>query len=154
MGKIGRKLQCSSELVGWHNLACGLIIPLGVLSVDMVTDNGAAYIVDALQNLTEMENLNWHDAGTGVNAEAQADAALQTPWGGARVAGAQTEPAANQYRTTATIAFTGPFAIVEHGLFSAAAAGTLFDRSKFGAVNVVNLESITFQYTLTVAAGG
>src|SRR4051812_2974831 len=154
MGKIGRKLLCSSELVGWHHRRSGVIVPLGVLSVDMVTDNGAAYIVDALQNLTEMENLNWHDAGTGTNAEAQNDSALQTPWGGARVAGAQTEPAANQYRTTATITFNAGFAIVEHAIFSAAAVGTCFDRSKFGVVNVVNLEAITFQYTLTVAAGG
>jgi hypothetical protein len=120
----------------------------------MVTDSGAAFMVDAFQNLTEIDALNWHDAGTGTNAEAQGDSALQTPWGGARVAGAQTEPAANQYRTTATIPFTGPFAIVEHGLFSANAAGTLWDRSKFGAVNVVNGESIIFQYTLTVTAGG
>lgn len=151
---IGRRLYFESELCGWKRTRSGVIIPLGILSRDMVTDNGAAFMVDALQNLTELENLNWHDAGTGVNAEAQADSALQTPWGGARVSGVQSEPATNQYRTTGTIVFTGPFAITEHGLFSAAAAGTLWDRSKFAAVNVVNLESIIFQYTLTVVAGG
>lgn len=152
--KIGRRLYITGELEGWHVRRSGIVVPLGVLSRDMVTDNGAAFMVDALQNLTELENLNWHDAGTGTNAEAQADSALQTPWGGARVSGVVTEPASNQYRTTGTIVFTGPFAIVEHGIFSANAAGTLWDRSKFAAVNVVNLESIIFQYTLTVVAGG
>lgn len=152
--KTQRVLTIQAELYGWHVKASGLVVPLGLLSLNMVTDNGAGFIVDAFQNLVELESMNWHDAGTGTNAEAQADSALQTPWGGARVAGAQTEPAANQYRTTATIPFTGPFAIVEHGLFSAAAVGTLFDRSKFAVVNVVNLDSIIFQYTLTVNAGG
>lgn len=151
---IQRKLEMRAELHGWHVRRSGLIVPLGLLSQNMVTDNGAAYLTNCFLNTAEPENLNWHDAGTGTNAEAQADSALQTPWGGARVAGTQTAPAANQYRTTATIVFTGPFAIDEHGLFSAAAAGTLWDRSKFGVVNVVNLESIIFQYTLTITAGG
>lgn len=152
--RVGRKLTIGSELHGWHIRQSGLVVPLGLLAVDMITDNGAGYIVDAFQNLVELENMNWHDAGTGTNAEAQADSALQTPWGGARVSGTQSEPAANQYRTTATITFNNTFAITEHGLFSANAAGVLLDRSKFAAVNVVNLESIVFQYTLTVNAGG
>lgn len=152
--KIARTLRFESELRGWLVRANGLIIPLGILSNDMVTDNGAAYMVDAFQNLTELENINWHDAGTGTNAEAQADSGLQTPWGGARISGTQSEPAANQYRTTATIVFNAPFAITEHGVFSAVAAGTLWDRSKFLAVNVAAGESIIFQYTLTVVAGG
>lgn len=152
--RVGRKLTIGSELHGWHIRQSGLVVPLGLLAVDMITDNGAGYIVDAFQNLVELENMNWHDAGTGTNAEAQSDSALQTPWGGARVSGTQSEPAANQYRTTATITFNNTFAITEHGLFSANAAGVLLDRSKFAAVNVVNLESIVFQYTLTVNAGG
>lgn len=132
----------------------GLVEDLGVVSRRLVTNNGVGYLVDALQNLTEAENLNWHDCGTGVAAEAATDSALGTPFGGARVAGTQTEPASNQYRTTATIPFTGTLAITEHGVFSANAAGTLLDRSVFTAVNVVNGDSITFQYTLTINSGG
>jgi hypothetical protein len=154
MIKRGMVLVFDSELVGWHKRVSGLVVPLGVLSRNMVSDAVVAFFVDAFQNLTEIDAFNQHDAGTGVGAEAVGNTALGTPWGGARVAGTQSEPAANQYRTTATIPFTGTFAITEHGLFSAAAAGTLWDRSVFTAVNVVNGESIQFQYTLTVTAGG
>jgi hypothetical protein len=142
------------NLTATHISADGTRTDLGIVSRRLVTDTGVAYIVDALQNLTEMENLNFHDAGTGVGAEAVGNTALGTPWGGARVSGTQTEPAANQYRTTATIPFTGTFAITEHGVFSASSVGTLLDRSVFTAINVVNGDSIQFQYTLTINSGG
>lgn len=142
-----------AELSAVHIAADGTRTDLGVVSRRVVTNNGVGYLVDALQNLTEAENLNWHDCGTGTNAEAAADSALQTPYGGSRQSGTQTEPASNQYRTTATISFSGTFAITEHGIFSANAAGTLFDRSVFTAINVVSGDSIQFQYTLTLTAG-
>ena len=127
---------------------------LGVLSNKSITTAGAAFVVDAFQNLVELEAMNQHDSGTGTNAENVTDTGLQTPTGIARVAGTQSEPASTQYRTTATISYNNTFAITEHGIFSAAAAGTLLDRSVFAAINVVNGESIQFQYTLTVATGG
>lgn len=152
---LSRKLPpMEFTLRAWHNKADGSVVDLGVISTKSVTNAGVAYLIDAFQGLVEPENMNWHDAGTGNVAENVTDVGLGTPWGGARVAGAQTEPAANQYRTTATIAFTGPFAITEHVLMSANVAGTCWDRSVFGVVNVINGESITFQYTLTVNAGG
>lgn len=134
--------------------ANGSVEELGVLSRRLVTDAGVGFLVDAFQNLTEIENFNFHDCGTGVGAEAVGNTTLGTPFGGSRVSGTQTEPAANQYRTTATIPFTGTLAITEHGLFSASSSGTLWDRSVFSAINVVNGDSIQFQYTLTVNSGG
>lgn len=97
---------------------------------------------------------DYHDCGTGTNAEAVGDTALQTPYGGARTNGTPTNPGAGQYRNTGTIAPGGTFAITEHGLFSAASSGTLVDRSVFSAINVVSGDSISFQYTLTYSAGG
>lgn len=131
-------------------------IELGLLSCRSVTDAGVAYLVDAFQgiNSAEPENFNYHDAGTGTTAEAVGQTALVTPWGGARVTGTVTEPAANQYRTTGTITFNNTFAITEHGLFSASSTGTMWDRSVFTAINVVNTDQIAFQYTLTVNSGG
>lgn len=127
---------------------------LGLLSRRSITDAGVAFMVDAFQNTTEIENFNFHDAGTGSTAEAVGQTGLITPWGGARVSGTQSEPAANQYRSVGTITFTGSFAIVEHGIFSASSSGTLWDRSLFSAINVVNTDSIQFTYTLTVNSGG
>lgn len=127
---------------------------LGVVSRRVVTDAGVAFIADAFRNLTELETMNYHDSGTGITAEAAAQTALVTPTGVARVAGTQSGPAANQYRTVATITYNGSYALREHGVFSASAVGTLLDRSLFDAVNVLNGESVQFTYTLTVAAGG
>lgn len=127
---------------------------LGVVSRRLVTNAGVGFLVDAFQNLVETEVINFHDSGTGTNAENVSDTVLQTPAGPARVSGTQSEPATNQYRTVATIPYTGTLAITEHGIFTASSGGTLWDRSVFSAINVVNGDSIQFTYTLTVNAGG
>jgi hypothetical protein len=133
--------------------ADGTRVDYGVLSRRLVTNAGVAFLVDAFQNLVEIENMNWHASGTGVAAEDVANTTLGTETG-SRVSGTQSEPAANQYRTVATVPYSGTLAITEHGLFSANAAGTLWDRSVFTAINVVNGDSIQFTYTLTVNSGG
>lgn len=148
------QLGTLAELAVVVRRADGTVEDLGVVSRRVVTNGGVGFIVDALQNLTELENLNFHDCGTGTTAEAAGDSALVTPYGGARATGTQSEPASNQYRTVGTISFTSTLAITEHGLFSASSAGVLFDRSVFTAINVVNGDSIQFTYTLTVTAGG
>jgi hypothetical protein len=122
----------------------------------LVTTAGANYMAaDFLSGSSSRINaFNQHDCGTGTNAAAVGDTALQTPAGTARVAGTQSNPTANQYRTVATIPFTSSLAITEWGLFSASSAGTLWDRRVFAAINVANGDSIQFTYTLTVPSGG
>jgi len=142
-----------SELSAIHYKANRNIINLGVLGRRVVTDAGVAFLVDAFQNLVEIENMNWHASGTDNTAENVADTTLGVEVA-TRVNGTQSEPAANQYRTVATIPYTATLAIVEHGIFSANAAGTLWDRTVFAAINVNNGDSIQFTYTLTVNAGG
>ena len=128
---------------------------LGLLSCRLVTDAGVAFLVDDWDdNTTDITNFNYHDSGTGTNAEAVGDTALQTPTAEARDAGAKTQPLAYQIRTVATHTYAGTFAITEHGIFSASTAGTLWDRSKFTAINVTSGDKIEFTYTLTVSSGG
>lgn len=146
-------LRFDSELSAILIRADGSRVDYGVISRRVVTDVGVAYLVDCLQNLAEPENINWHDSGTGTGNEAVGDTTI-TPAGPARVSGTQSEPAANQYRTLGTIVYAGTLAITEHGLFTASSAGTLWDRSKFAAINVVSGDSIQFTYTLTVNSGG
>lgn len=134
--------------------ADGRVESLGVVSRRLVTNNGVGHIASAFTNTTEAEAMNYHDCGTGVAAEAAADSALGTPYGGSRAVGTQSNPSANQYRTVGTVSFTSTLAITEHGVFSAAAAGTLLDRSVFAAINVVSGDSIQFTYTITFTAGG
>ena len=154
-----------AELYHWLGIGClaelsltiiradGTVEPLGAVSRRVVTNNGVGFIVDAFQNLTELENMNFHAVGTNATAEAASDSALGTEVE-TRASGTQTEPSSNQYRTTATISITATRALTEHGLLSASSAGVLFDRSVFSTINLVNGESIQCQYTLTLTAGG
>jgi len=127
---------------------------LGLISVLKITTAFRDYLVDSLQNSTThpLSNFRYHGSGTGATAEANTQSALVTEVA-ARSAGTQLEGAtANIYRSVGTINYTGSFAIVEHGLFSANTAGTLMDRSVFSAINVTNGDSIEFTYEATFNA--
>jgi hypothetical protein len=141
----------------------GRVVDYGTLSTRVVTDAGVAYIVDAFQNLTELENFKYHGYGTGTTAEAASQTGLITELttqyavDNTRVTGSQTEGAANIYRSVATLSpdTGGTIAITEHGLFSAASGTTLLDRSVFSAINVAaGADSLQTTYDLTVASGG
>jgi len=137
--------------------ANGDVEDLGIVSTHVVTDAFVAELVDALQagGVAAFDDYKYHDSGTGTNAEAAGDTALQTPCGEARDVGTQIEGAtANIYKSVATNTYAGAFAITEHGLFNAAAAGTLMDRSVFTAINVVAADKIEFTYQLTCTSGG
>ncbi len=117
--------------------------------------------------------------GGGTNAaqllNGQADTALTTEVASlTRVAGTQSNPTANTYKTTVAVPFTGttpPFTIVEWGLFSAISSGTLWDRRWANTANAPSSvasaalvsapititstsDSINTIYTLTCNAGG
>lgn len=150
-------LSFQSRLYATVIRANGKIEKLGLIATKVVTTAFVNYLVDSLQNstTTPMDIFKYHDAGTGIGDEAVGDTTLGTAWGGARVSGTQVEGAsANIFRTVATITFNNTFAITEHGVFSASTSGTLMDRSKFSAINVVNGDSIQFTYELTCTAGG
>lgn len=130
------------------------IVDLGVVSRRVVTTAGATYLATTFTGTGEPENINYHDCGTGTTAAAIGDTTLETPYGGARATGTQSNPSALVYRSVGSITFGGPFAITEHGIFTASTAGTLFDRHTFTALNVVATDTLEFTYELTVNAGG
>lgn len=144
----------------------GSIVRLGLVSLRVVTDTGAAYLVDTLQNLTEPENLKFHGYGTGGTAEAASQTALVTELtteyatDNVRPTGSTTEGAsANIYRSVATLSpdGAGTLAITEHGIFSQAATGggTMLDRSLFSAINLTRgSDSLQTTYDLTIPSGG
>jgi hypothetical protein len=117
--------------------------------------------------------------GGGTNAaqllNGQADTALTTEVASlTRVAGTQSNPAGNQYKSIATVVFTGttpPFTIIEWAIFSASSAGTMLDRRWNNTVNAPSTQasaalvaapititntgdSIQTSYTITNTAGG
>lgn len=140
----------------------GQVVDLGLASMRVVTTTGVGYIVDAFQNGVELENMKYHGLGTGTGAEASGDSALGTELtteysGDTRATGTTIEGAsANIYRTVATVTLdSGTPAVTEHGVFSAASAGVLLDRSKFAAVNMVgtSADALSVTYDLTFTAG-
>lgn len=141
----------------------GSIEHLGLVCTKVITDAGVAFLVDDWDaNGQDISTMNFHGCGTGTNAEAVGDTALQTESTTAlnpdstRATGTRSQPAANQYRTVGTLTFDNTAAITEHGILSQAATGggTLWDRSVFSAINVVSGDSIQFTYTCTVSSGG
>lgn len=142
--------------------ADGKVEDYGVVGRKVVTDVGVAFIVDAFQNIVEVETMKYHGLGTGSTAEAVTDTALVTELtteytGNVRATGTTIEGAtANIYRTVATNTLDGTpgAALREHGIFSAAAAGVLLDRTVFGAITLSSGDGLQTTYDLTFAAGG
>lgn len=139
------------------------IDPFGVVSQRLITTVGVGFLVDAWQNIVELEIQKYHGLGTGTNAEASGDTTLQTELtteytGDVRATGSLTEGASgNIFRTVGTNTLdSGTPAVTEHGIFSASTSGVLWDRSKFSAINLVgaNGDSLQTTYDMTASAGG
>jgi hypothetical protein len=136
---------------------------LGLAGCRVVTTAGVNYIVDAFQNLTELENMKYHGVGTGTTAEASSQTALVTELttqysvSSTRPTGSVGEQSgnANVYETAATITVSASVALTEHAIFSqaAVAGGTMLDRTLFGVVNLASGESLQATYDFTITAG-
>ncbi len=138
-------------------------IDLGLASCRVVTTAGVGYIVDAFQNLVEVENMRYHGVGTGSTAEASSQTTLVTELT-TQYATSNTRPTGslgeqsgngNVFETTATITVSAAVALTEHGIFSQAATGggVLLDRSVFAAVSLNSGESLQATYDFTLTAG-
>lgn len=140
----------------------GSVLDYGLASLRLVTDTGVGFIVDAFQNIVELENMKFHGIGTGGAAEAAGNTALTTELttqynpDSTRATGSTTEGAANIYRTVGTNTVDASAAVTEHGIFSQAATGggVMVDRSLFSAVNLASGDSLQSTYDLTFTAGG
>lgn len=144
----------------------GQRLDYGLASLRVVTTAGVNFLVDSLQGTVEPEILRYHGIGTGTNAEASGDTALQTELtteynpNSTRATGTLTEGAsANIFRSVGTNTLdSGTPAITEHGILSQAATGggTLLDRSVFSAINLTgtNGDGLQSTYDFTLTAGG
>lgn len=152
---FGGKLSFESRLFAKVFRADGTIEDLGLIATKLVTVVFVNYLVDSMQDstTTPMDVFKYHDSGTGTTAAQNTDTDLQTKVETGRATGTTVEGAsANIFRSVGTITYTASRAITEHGVFSAASAGTMADRHVFAVVNVGNGESIQFTYELTATA--
>jgi hypothetical protein len=140
-----------------------LLADHGLVGSKVVTTAGVGYMIDALQNITEPENMKYHGMGTGSTAEATGDTGLVTELttqlnpDSTRATGTTTEGAsANIYRSVGTLTVDATVNIQEHGLFSQAATGggVLFDRTVHSADGLNSGESLQYTYEWTLNAGG
>jgi len=120
----------------------------------VVTTAFVDFIVDQL--ITESAlfgDFKWHECGLGVGAENITDTALGAPSGIARGDGTQVETDHDTYKSVETLTMDDTEAITEHGLFNVNAAGTLMDRTKHGAINVVPGNQIEYTFEVDFTAG-
>lgn len=142
----------------------GLQHDLGLASCRVITTTGVNYVIDAFQNLVELENMKYHGLGTGGSAEAVGNTALTTELttqyaaSNTRPTGTTGEQAgnANVYESVATITVSATVAATEHGIFSQAATGggVMLDRTLFTVVNLASSESLQATYQFTMVSGG
>lgn len=112
--------------------------------------NATQFVTDA----TSFGDFKFHRPGTGTTAEANTQTALTTD-AGLEATGNQTNPTASTYQTVATVTADGTETWEEHSVRNAtgAAGGTMLDRSLISPnAPVVNLDTVTFTYVLTVNA--
>jgi hypothetical protein len=128
---------------------------MGTGLAGLVTQDGVNVLV-AGPGTGTLISFNYHSSGTGTAAATSTDSGLATEAGPAtRATGTGSAPATNAYRNIGTITYTGTLAITEWGLFNAnSGAVPMWDRRVFAAINVVNLDSIQFTYTVTLSGGG
>lgn len=147
-----------------HVTSRGDVTDLGLVSCRVVTDAGVGYLVDAMQNLVEAENMRYHGLGTGTTAESAAQTALVTELttqyssSNTRPTGTLGEKSGDSktFETTATITVSAIVAATEHAIFSQAATGggVMLDRSLFTVVNLGASESLQATYQLTFPSNG
>lgn len=145
-----------------HIKADGDVVDYGLVSCRVVTDAGAAFVVDSFQGTADMTTMKYHGLGTGTTAESASQTALVTELttqyssSNTRPTGTTGEGAtANIYQSVATITVGSSVAATEHGLFNQAsnAGGTMMDRSVFSVVNLGTGESLQTTYELTFGSG-
>ena len=121
-----------------------------ILLATVFTNAGAALLNNrVIQAGTAPKNIGW---GTGTNAAAVGDTALQTEaaptTAGGRTVGTEsrttTSVTNDTYTVTGSVTAGGTLAITEAALFDAVSAGNMLIRSVFSAINVVSADSIAF----------
>ena len=138
-------------------------IDYGVVGYKVVTTAGCGFIVDAFQNLVELENMKYHGFGSGGTAESSAQSALVTEYtteyvvNSTRPTGTTTElqrPGVRDGRDVRARLRRHPGGDRARHLLSATSAGVMLDRTLFSAVNLVSSsDSLQSTYDLTFTAG-
>lgn len=117
------------------------------VGLNLIMTTGREAAIDRLQAATPAVH-DYQAIGTGTNAAAAGDTALQTEV--ARVQGALSQPTSTTDRLVTTFgAGVGTGAITETGRLNAAAAGNLFARQVFAVINKAAGDSLATTHDIT-----
>jgi len=126
---------------------------------NLIVNTGENFLVDAWQNIVELEIMKYHGIGTSTTSAGETDTGclteLTTQYNpdNTRATGSLTEGAStNIFRTVGTNTVDATVAIMEWCLESQAATGggTMWSRVVFSAVNLSSGDSLQSTYDLTV----
>ena len=108
-----RHLRADGSVIGDH----------GIVSQRLVTDVGVAFLVDAWQNVVELEIMKYHGIGLGTtgaavgNTDMETELTTQYVSDNVRATGSLTEGAsANIFKTVGTNTVDASAAVTEHGV--------------------------------------
>ena len=156
-------LTAYSELTGVLYKRSGEVIDYGVLGRRVITTAGINYIVDDWDGgANDINEYDFHAFGTGDTAAVIGDTAMQTEFtteyatNNTRPSGTNSQPSANIFQSIGTFAPDATVVAEEHGIMDQAATGggSLWDRTVFADINMVNGDSLQITYQLTFTAGG
>lgn len=152
----GNVATMSGKLGARYLFKDGPIVDYGTLSYQKVTNDFAAWLVDALHTAgaTDISEFFYHAAGTDNTAESSGDTELGSEI--LRSTGTLTETSAQVFKSVGTLTFTSSNSVLEHGLLNAdtAGPGILMDRSIYTAIELNSSDQIEYTYELTVESGG
>jgi len=155
----------TSELEGeLYDHTTGVTTVFGVTSRRVVTDPFVALLIDACDAGASpaLDLFDFGAFGSGTNAEAAGDTALQTEFttqyatDNVRPTGTISQPAANQYRMAVTFAPDASVTLNEFCPMTQAAVGggSAMDRALTGAQAMTSGDTYAVTYTLTITSGG
>lgn len=124
---------------------------------NLVTNAGMAGVASRVNGSGAEAAFTYIAIGTGTNAAAAGDTALQTEIttnGGQRASATVSRTTTDVTNDTATLVntftFTGSFAVTESGVFNAASTGTMLARQVFSAINVVSGDSLQITWNFDI----
>ena len=128
-----------------------------MLISNLVTNAGFAGVASRLNGAGSEAAFTYIAIGTGTNAAAVGDTALQTEIttnGGARASATASRVTTDVTNDTAqlvvTFNFTGSFAVTESGVLNAASSGVLLARQVFSAINVASGDSLQITWKFDI----
>lgn len=127
------------------------LLLLALIGATVVTTVGKAFIVDKIDETITGNNPKYIAWGSGAGTAAIGDTTLFTEESEARVAGTESQPTADKYRTVGTLTAAAGKTITNAGTFTASSGGTLVIKGDFTGVVLLTGDQITFTADLQIA---